>query len=283
MTGKQPNGPKHKHLGRMIHKETEIDASPEAVWKAWAEPERIAQWFVDRAEGEAKPGNVMKWVFDVFGFEQPVPILAAQPGKELVIGGELPGRPPFLQEVQIESRGGRTILHVFQSGFGDGAEWDDEYEGVDSGWEMAVATLRHWLETYRTNDRGHLLHIRPANFEYATLQPLFETAVGLERWLASGAQLQPPLRAGDPVRLQLGELGAIDGRVLARTSREVLFSWPKEHAVLGLKCFSMGPKGRMVALDFNAWPLEAGRRSTIDSFLGHAIDRLVSVIAAESS
>ena len=276
---KKPDEARPEHVGRTIKKETEVQASPEEVWRAWADPERISQWFPDRAEGEAKPGSVMKWVFDAFGFEQPVPIVGAKPGVELLIAGEIPGRPPFMQEVRIETSAGRTILRVLQSGFGDGAEWDDEYEGVDSGWEMAVATLRHWLESYGTNDRCHLFHMRPAQFEYDSLQPLFETASGLESWLATEAEVEAPLRVGDPVRMELGELGPLNGHVLARTPREVLLSWPELRAVIGLKCFSMGPGGRMLAVDFNAWPLEDSRRAPVDAFLAKAIDRLAALMS----
>jgi uncharacterized protein YndB with AHSA1/START domain len=45
--------------GRMIRAEIATSATPEQAWAAWADPEKIAQWFVDRAEGEAKPGGTM--------------------------------------------------------------------------------------------------------------------------------------------------------------------------------------------------------------------------------
>ena len=45
-----------KHHGRCIRATKTINASPTDVWRAWADPEHIAQWFVDRAEGTAKPG-----------------------------------------------------------------------------------------------------------------------------------------------------------------------------------------------------------------------------------
>ena len=281
MTAPEADGPKRTHVGRTIRKEIEIDATPDEVFRAWADPKRIAQWFVDRAEGEAKTGSVMKWIFDTFGHEQLVPILKAEPGREIVIGGEIPGRPPFLQEVQIESKGGRTVLRVLQSGFGDGSEWDDEYEGIDSGWEMAIATLGHWLETYGTDDRTHLVHMQPAKFEYEPLQRFFDSAAGLERWLAEKAELSSPLRVGSAVRLNLGDLGSLNGEVVARTAREVLLSWPEQHALLTLKCFSMGPRGRMLALDFNAWPLAPERRSAIQEFLQQSVAKLVVATETE--
>ena len=153
---------KREHVGRTIRVEIRIDATPERVWDAWAEPEEIARWWVDRAEGTCAAGEVMTWHFDDMGYRLPVPILEAERGRSIVIGGEVPGRPPFLQEIHIASEGGTTVLRLANSGFRDGAEWDEEYEGVDSGWRISLATLKHWLENYPARDRVNTLVMRPA-------------------------------------------------------------------------------------------------------------------------
>ena len=48
----------------------------------------------------------------------------------------------------------------------------------------ALATLKFWLEQPSREPRTHLLAMRPARLEYATLQPLYDTASGLSSWLA---------------------------------------------------------------------------------------------------
>ena len=279
---------KREHVGRTVEQEIHIEASPGAVWEAWADPERIARWFVDRAEGYAEPDKVVTWFFDTFGFAMPVPVVEAEPGKKLTFAGEVPGRPPFLQEVFLRQEGGGTFLRLLNSGFGDGAEWDEEYEGVDSGWGMALATLKHQLERHPDGPRTHVLAMRPAAFEYAALQPYFATPEGIEAWLGKPARLPSGgLAVGGAVELTVGELGPLTGEVLARSATEALVSWSERDAVLGFKAFSQGPAGRFVALDYNDWggdwggPEEPGR-DALEAALGRAADALVGVISAGS-
>jgi uncharacterized protein YndB with AHSA1/START domain len=246
--------PPRPHVGRAVRREIRIAVPPRAVWDAWAEPEEIARWFVDRAEGSMRDAATVTWRFEAFGFSVPVEIFAAVPGEYLAFGGALTGRPPALQEVILEHRGGETLLRVVNSGFGDGAQWDEEYEGVDSGWVMALATLKHQLERYPGRSRHHLLAVRPTALDFAALQPRLATEEGLRRWLAREARLSSdPLELGTRVELDLGEAGPLAGEVLARSRREALLSWPQRSAVLGLKCFTMGPAGKQVALDWSGW------------------------------
>ena len=39
------------------------------------------------------------------------------------------------------------------SGFGAGADWDDELDGVSAGWQSELRNLRHYLEHHRGRDR----------------------------------------------------------------------------------------------------------------------------------
>ncbi len=45
------------HRGRSLKVEMRTRATPEAVWEAWADPEKIARWFVDRASGKPEVGT----------------------------------------------------------------------------------------------------------------------------------------------------------------------------------------------------------------------------------
>lgn len=70
---------KRKHHGRVIDTTVRLTTTPMKAWEAWADPEQIANWFVDRASGEAKAGSTMKWFFDAFHYELDVPIIEAEP------------------------------------------------------------------------------------------------------------------------------------------------------------------------------------------------------------
>ncbi len=276
-------GAGRRHVGPVVRKEIAIDATPEEVWEAWAEPDGIARWFVDRAEGRMDAGATVTWIFETFGYRLPIDVYEAERGRMLVFGGEPPDRPPALQEVHIRQEGGSTLLRLANSGFLEGDE--EGRAGVDSGWEMALATLKHQLERYPGRTRLHHLAMRPARFEYADLVPLFTTAEGLGRWLAAGAEVAPsPAELGSRVQVPAsGELPAgLRGEVLARTPWEVLLSWPELDGVLGLKGFRMG-EDRAVALDFSSWSgegPEGDAEEGVSDAVRRALDRAVERLAA---
>jgi uncharacterized protein YndB with AHSA1/START domain len=282
----QPLEPPHPHEGRTIRQEIEIRAEPGAVWDAWALPTAIARWFVDRAEGVMEPGATVTWVFDFFGYRLPVEVFAAERGRYLAFGGSGGPGPRALMEVILEpgepgSGGGTTRVRIANSGFQDGAQWDEHYEGVESGWLAALATLKHSLEEHPGQARRHLLSLRPAAFEYADLQPHFGTGAGLCAWLAESARLaREPLRVGDRVALVLRGGEPLDGRVLARSRREMLLSWEQQRAVLGFKCFAAGgTPGRMLGLDLSTWGPEKAPSAELQARLDGAVERLAALHA----
>jgi uncharacterized protein YndB with AHSA1/START domain len=252
---------KRKRHGRTIEAETRIKTTPQRAWEAWAEPDQIAQWFVDRAEGRAAPGEVMTWMFDAFNYRQPVPIQEATPGETLVIGsGDAPGPHghPYMLEITVAADGGETIVRLVNSGFREDANFDDEFEGVVSGWTMALATLKRWLEESPAVRRTHCIVFEPAPFTAARLRPLYATVEGRQRWL------EPLLAANAPV--------------LADTGREVLLAWDARAGVLGLKAFKMGPQ-TMVALDASVWPEATSNAMPLEAELRAALARLRQALA----
>jgi hypothetical protein len=58
-------------------------------------------------------------------------------------------------EFTLETHAGRTRLRLVHSGFGRGADWDDELESVSSGWQFELRGLRHYLERHKGRDRHH--------------------------------------------------------------------------------------------------------------------------------
>lgn len=189
----------------------EIAAPPEAVYDAWADPEQLAAWFVDRAEGRAAPGETMTWIFDHFGYRQPVPIVAAERGRRFATGGGA-----YLLEVTLEPKGGATVLRLVNSGFDD----DERGEGVDSGWRMALAQLRHWLERYPGRRRHHTLAMRPYDGDWAAIAAAYDRRA--------------------------------TGEVLCRTRREVLVARPDLAGVIGWKAWTQGTQ-QMIGVDASSW------------------------------
>ena len=230
---------KLEHHGRQMELKVRIAAAPLRVYEAWAEPEKISQWFTDRTKGEARPGATITWIFEKFGHETPYEVMDAAPGDRFAVGGRLPGRPPFLLEITLEQEGGETVVHLVNSGFLEGEGGDDEYEGVRSGWALALELLKVYVERhFGEPKRTLLLLLQEAAFRFEDVLPLFTTAKGLEAWLARTAELD-----GETLRLALREGGPVTGRRLLATSREAAFTWNELPGILELKAFSMGPAG----------------------------------------
>jgi uncharacterized protein YndB with AHSA1/START domain len=269
------------HQGRMMELEMRTTATPEQVYAAWADPSRLSQWFTDGARGEARPGSTMYWSFEKFG-EMPYEVVDAVPGKLLALGGELPGRPPFLVEIVIEQQGGETVMRLVNSGFLGGGKWDEEYEGVSSGWAMSLALLRYYLERHFGESKKAFLAIEPTVCPPDEMLKWYTEPELLGEWLADGrAGVQPPSEVGRPVRIPLAGGGRIiEGETLAVTRREVAFSWEAEDVVLELKAFTMGPSP-VVSIRGTAWRPDAERFAAIEREMGAALKRLTGRLSEQ--
>jgi uncharacterized protein YndB with AHSA1/START domain len=254
--------PARKHHGRVIDTAVTVKTTPERAWNAWTDPQQIANWFVDRAEGRAAPGEVMVWFFDAFHYRQEVPIVEAEPNRTFVIGsGDAPGPQglPYVLEITIAQTGGETVIHLVNSGFSRDARFEDEFEGVVSGWKGALATLKYWLEHHPERRRTHRIVIEPAAYSWEALRSPFHTVEGRRRWL------EPTVAA--------------DAAVLVDTGREVLLDWPAREAVIGLKAFRMGPQP-VVALDVSTWAINPPPGAAMEDELRAPLTRLRSLLEA---
>jgi uncharacterized protein YndB with AHSA1/START domain len=263
-----------EHRGRRMRLEMRTSATPEQVYQAWADPERISQWFTDRAHGEARPGGTLTWIFDEFGYEVPYHVAAAVPGERFALDGQLPGRPPFLLEVIITREGGETVLTLVNSGFLEGGSWDDEFEGVHSGWTLALAILKHYLEHHLGRPKSVVLMMADARFQYEQLLPRFTSADGLASWLTLTGGVGA---VGERCLLDLRDGGRLSGRVLAVSRREVALSWDETGGVFEMKGFSMGPS-RKVGLRITLWGPERERAAALRERFTPALARLASAL-----
>jgi len=275
----EPGSTSLEHRGRRLEKEIRIDAPAERVWEAWADPVKLAQWFTDRAEGFAETGATIRWYFDSFNFSMSYHVLRSERGKSYVIrwADAPPGRDPGLFEVTLAHAGGETTLHLLESGFREGAEWDEEYEGVSSGWTMALALLKHYAENYFGQARTSWLLLRPAAYTAESNLPLQRTAGGLARWLTRSGAVGA---VGQACRLDLQSGGTVSGRVLALSKSETCISWDEAHGTLEFKAFAMGPQ-KMIGLRACAWADGGARVEAAMPTMEAALDRWAAVLAAQ--
>ncbi len=247
-----------KHHGRIIDTSIRIKTTPMRAWEAWADPQQIANWFVDRAEGAAVAGGTMKWFFDTFGYAMDVPITEAEPGKSFVTAGEMgPDGQPYAMEITISKDEGDTLIHLVNSGFSTDPKKDDDFNGTVSGWKHALRVLKLWLERYPHRRRHHDLVVRPASYTWAQLRPLYATPEGRARWM------EPDV--------------ASSGSVLEDSGPEVMLDLPGRDAIVALKAFKMGPQ-YMVGLDLMQWPAEGDAAADMKAALNRSLDRLVALL-----
>ncbi len=143
---------------RSVETRIEINAPIEAVWKALTDGEELMRWFPLQAR--VKPGvGGSVWMSWGGAWEGESPIEVWEPNKRLRAvwpqTGESHAEGPTKVAVDyyLESRGGTTVLRLVHSGFGVGAAWDKEYDGVTRGWAFELRGLRHYLENHRGKNR----------------------------------------------------------------------------------------------------------------------------------
>jgi uncharacterized protein YndB with AHSA1/START domain len=279
MTDKPDNKP-IEHTGRTVRAEIRTKATPQQAYDAWADPEKIAHWFPDRAEGKAEPGATITWIFEKFNYRIPYEVLIAQPAERFAIRwNPPPGMNAGILEVTISKQGGDTVIRLVNSGFREGAEWDEEFEGTDSGWRMALALLKHYLENYFGIPRASFLVMRPAEFSFEQIVPLHRTATGLQKWLTKSGEYGG---VGESFALELQEGGKVSGHVLAETKRETTLGWDEIHGVLELKAFSMGPQ-KILCVRGCGWGLAAEQAKELEVQMERAVERLASMLAANKA
>lgn len=186
-----------------LHKEIELDASPEQVWDAIATGPGISSWFMGPHEIEPRVGGTIK--LTVGDFSEQATITAWDPPKRLAYRGDEGADGSFhAMEYLIEAReNGSTVLRFVHSGFLSD-DWGAEYEDMTShGWDMYLHTLAQYL-TYFT--------ARPGTFVHAEGHTVAE---GQDAWavLTEALGLTAPVRTGDRVRLTPEGLAPIEGVV----------------------------------------------------------------------
>jgi uncharacterized protein YndB with AHSA1/START domain len=138
----------------------EIKATPEEVFRALTEPGEIVKWFGPEARVDPRVGGeyYISWgpgmdMTKIISAWEPGAHFGVSSGRSIAYSSK--GQPVETGVTQIigvdyyiEAAGdGVTRLRLVQSGFGEGAAWDDEFEGIKTGWAEFLKKLKEVLET----------------------------------------------------------------------------------------------------------------------------------------
>jgi uncharacterized protein YndB with AHSA1/START domain len=162
---------------REIRLEIEIDASPEDVWTAIATPAGVASWFPPFASGGAKVGD--KLMFS-WGAEMEFPTTIASLEKPTLVRwednpaalaalarGEETDGSLLAVDWHIETKAGKTVLRFVQSGFDAAADWDEQYDGMTTGWTYFMFNLKHYVERHNGQSRVVVYARRPTTLPHS--------------------------------------------------------------------------------------------------------------------
>lgn len=243
-----------------IEKTVAIDASPDRIYEAWADPALIGAWFVERAVGRAERGGRVTWIWERFGLAQEQEVLEAEPGRRLVLRSAPHDGPAQVVEVSLGPERGGTRLRLVHSGFASGAG-DPTFDGVDSGWTLALRLLRFWAERHYGRPKEELLVLRPVRGACERVRPFYSSVEGRARWLVAEEGLP------------------LEGETLEVAGPEVLRSWDEGRGTLELKAFARDRMECHVGVRAVSWRREPEDLEAFRPAFERPVDRLVEALA----
>ena len=134
---------------RTIELSTEIQAPPEAVFRALVDADELVRWFPSRAESDPRPGGAFTYRFD---FGDPEKDHVSEGRYRDVVADELVSyqwmapQGPTEVEFRVRPWNGATAVELTHSGWGEGAEWEQSQENHRQGWSFFLGNLKAYLE-----------------------------------------------------------------------------------------------------------------------------------------
>jgi uncharacterized protein YndB with AHSA1/START domain len=127
---------------RKIELEVEVPGTPEEVWQAIATGPGISSWYVPHTVDEREGGAASASFGEGPEMQVPGRVAVWEPPNRIVFdSGEGVGGLAF--EWLVEAREGEScIVRLVNTGFGTGAEWDGQYDGMSEGWQLFLLNLR---------------------------------------------------------------------------------------------------------------------------------------------
>jgi uncharacterized protein YndB with AHSA1/START domain len=185
-----------------VHKEIELDATPEQVWEAIATGPGIDSWFMGHNEVEPREGGTVR--LTMAGQTEESTVTAWEPQKRLASrSSEAPDGSFMAFEYLIEGRDqGSTVLRLVHSGF-LGGDWETEYEAMQEGWDMYLHALAQYLTYFRGRTATVVTAIRPQAADPEQAWTVLKSELGLADTVAKG----------DRVRLSAAGLAPVEGIV----------------------------------------------------------------------
>ncbi len=140
---------KHEGDRRWVEMEFLVPGTPEQIWAAVATGPGMTAWFTP-TKVEERVGGTIEFDFGggatssgkVTVWEPPVRLVYEEHGWN----GDA---PPVATEVTVETRSrGRCVVRIVHSMFTTDDQWDDQFDGFESGWPGFIEVLRIYLSQH---------------------------------------------------------------------------------------------------------------------------------------
>jgi uncharacterized protein YndB with AHSA1/START domain len=201
---------------RAIRLDVEVPGTPEQVWEAIATGPGISAWFV-AAEVEPREGGEIVLDFGS-GMVERSHVTAWEPPHRFAYGVEGERGRALAMELLVEARGGGTcVVRLIISGFGSGAEWDAEFDGMEGGWKLFLANLVLYMTHFRGQPSGSLIVNGTDPGPAETALARLTGALGLPSALALGDAVAT---SGEGVPRLAGEVVRVTGTMVTLLTHE---------------------------------------------------------------
>ncbi|MDQ2649568.1 MAG: SRPBCC domain-containing protein [Actinomycetota bacterium] len=133
---------------RAIELEVDVPGTVEEVWRAIATGPGISSWYVPHVVEERAGGAALASFGDAPEMQIPGKVVAWDPPRRVVFTAAEDS--DFAFEWLVEARdGGSCVVRLVNSGFGEGGDWDGQYDAMTEGWQLFLFNLqlhcRHFL------------------------------------------------------------------------------------------------------------------------------------------
>lgn len=140
--------PEPSNSRRSIEMQIEVPGAVEEVWQAIATGPGISSWYVPHRVEEREGGAATASFGPGPEMQVGGTVAAWEPPHRIVFTGETEGEGLAFEWLVEAKDGGTCIVRLVNSGFGEGGEWDDQYDAMTEGWAIFLTNLRLHLEYF---------------------------------------------------------------------------------------------------------------------------------------
>ena len=236
---------------RSIELEVEVPGTAEEVWRAVATGPGISSWYVPHTVEERAGGSAMASFGPGPEMQIPGRVAVWEPPCRICFdGGE--GVDGLAFEWTVEPRDDdRCAVRLVNSGFGQGGEWDAQYDGMVEGWKMFMLNLRLHMEHFAGQTAASAL---PTAMGAGSLDEIWAgitAALGIPSAPGVGERIEPqasgvPALAGTVVDVASHRIALLVDRPAPGTGFVAVESYG-EHAGASVWLYLYGADGAQAA------------------------------------